>query len=109
LGSRLNSIFDWPRLKEQIESLVKSRGLDVDKIGLDLDNLKKARDGVAHTGKMPNEMLDFRDQTVKLLTSAQFGLQLLLLIELRYIGEVNGEENGWKSIQNVEDFLMPKT
>ena len=109
LGSRLNSIFDWPRLKEQIESLVKSRGLDADKIGLDLDNLKRARDGVAHTGKMPNEMLCSKDQTVKFLTSAQFGLQLLLLIELEYTGEVNAEKKGWKSIQNVENFLFPKT
>ena len=109
LGSRLNSIFDWPRLKKQIKSLVKSRGLDIDKIGLDLDNLKKARDGVAHTGKMPNEMHFSKDQTVKILASAQFGLQLLLLIELGYIGKVNAEKGGWKSIQNVEDFLLPKT
>jgi len=55
-GSRISSAFDWTRLRSRIEELFASLSIDLDKIGLDLDVLKSARDGVAHSGILPEEL-----------------------------------------------------
>lgn len=85
--------------------MAESGRVDLAKIGLDLDLLKEARDTVAHTGKMPDEMRSGRHGTYKLLAAAQFGLQLLLVAKLGYSDLVVTANKGWKSYVPIENFL----
>lgn len=104
-GKRVTIPFEWPVTKRQIEALAESGRVDLAKIGLDLDLLKEARDTVAHTGKMPDEMRSGRHGTYKLLAAAQFGLQLLLVAKLGYSDLVVTANKGWKSYVPIENFL----
>ena len=92
-------------VKRQIESLAESGRVDLAKAGLDLELLKEARDSVAHTGKIPDEMRTNRHGTYQLLAAAQFGLQLLLLAKLGYSDRVVTANEGWKSYELIEKFL----
>ena len=75
------------------------------KIGIDLEVPKKARDTVAHTGKMADQMTANRTDTYQLRAAAQFGLQLLLLAEFGYSGLVITSNEGWRSDVSIEKFL----
>jgi len=55
-GSRISSLFDWPRLRQQLEDLLSSRGIGLHVIGLDVGVLKKARDSVGHSGILPEKL-----------------------------------------------------
>jgi hypothetical protein len=81
---RLTFAFRWPQARKQIQNLIANRKLDISKVGLDLTALKKARDSIAHTGKMPTELYKNVRLAWKLLQRAQLGLQLILLSELGY-------------------------
>ncbi len=105
-GDRITFPFRWPQTRRQIESLAASRGVDLSKIGLDLELLKRGRDSVAHTGKMAHEMASDRDDTYQLLATSQFGLQLVLLVELGYSDLVVTANEGWKSYVEINKFLM---
>jgi len=104
-GGRVTFPFKWPIAKRQMESLAGSGKIALSKIGLDLEVLKKARDSVAHTGKMINQMTLNRNDTLQLLAAAQFGLQLVLIAELGYSGLVVTSNEGWKSNVLIEKFL----
>jgi len=104
-GGRVTFPFKWPIAKRQMESLADSRRVALSKIGLDLEVLKKARDSVAHTGKMINQMHLNRNDTYELLAAAQFGLQLVLIAELGYSGLVNTSNEGWKTVVPIEKFF----
>lgn len=104
-GSRITFSFRWPQIKKQMEFLAESRGIDLNKIGLDFEKLKRVRDNVAHRGKLPENMTSEKYSRFKLLNSAQKGLQLVLLIELGYSGMVNTENKGWKSVVNIRELL----
>jgi hypothetical protein len=104
-GGRVTFPFIWPVAKRRIESLADSRRIDLSKIGIDLEVLKKARDTVAHTGKMTDQMTSNRNDTYQLLAAAQFGLQLLLLAEFGYSGLVTTSNEGWRSDVPIEKFL----
>jgi len=79
--------------------------LDLGAIGLDLAELKRARDSIVHTGKMPEDMFVARGSTLKKLNAAQFVLQLLLLTELGYSGRVVSERDGWRDYVSIDKFL----
>jgi hypothetical protein len=105
LRDRLAFAFRWPQAQRHIHALAESRRLDMVKLGLDFAELKRARDHVAHKGTLPRDMSDDRPKTARLLRSAQFGLQLLLLVELGYAGMVVTERNGWSTLVEIADFL----
>ncbi len=100
-GTRVSSVFDWPKLKDAIEQLATSFDLDLRKLGLDLDQLKDARNKVAHSGKLPEKLR----QALDLLTQAQRCLQLLLLRMLGYEGRVYKPKAGWQSVVSMEQAL----
>ncbi|MBW1673629.1 MAG: hypothetical protein JRJ45_08290 [Deltaproteobacteria bacterium] len=108
LGSRLTSLFQWPPARRQMEALADSRGIDMARLGLYFERLKKARDKIAHSGKMPKDMLDKKNESLKLLKSAQYGLQLLLLAELGYSGLVVMEDKGWQSFVKIGEVLKSR-
>jgi hypothetical protein len=104
LGKRILFAFEWPKLKRQIEALADQACLDLEKVGINLQKLKAARDAVAHQGR-----LEVLDPSVipyhELLTNAQFGLQLLLLTKLGYTGHVEVSENGYCDHKLISYFL----
>jgi len=101
-GDRVTFPFKWPIAKRQIESLAESGRIDLSKIGLDLEALKKIRNSVAHTGKMS---LAQKKDNYQLLSAAQFGLQLLLLANLGYSGLVATANEGWKTYVPISNFF----
>jgi len=107
-GSRISSIFDWPKLRDAIERLSASFGLDLERVGLDLNKLKEARDSVAHSGKLPGHLIGPDRQAFDLLTSGQYCLQLLLLSMLGYQGRVNHATGGRRTIVDIDKALKTK-
>jgi hypothetical protein len=104
-GSRISSIFDWPKLKDAIERLAASFDLDFELVGLDLNLLKNARDSVAHSGKLSEDITGPDRQVLNLLTTAQYCLQLLLLRMLTYQGLVYHATRGWRTIVDIDKAL----
>lgn len=104
-GSRISSIFDWPKLRDAIEQLAASFGLNLKQVGFDLDLLKKARDSVAHSGKLPEHPTRSNRQSFDLLTSGQYCLQLLLLRMLAYQGRVYHSTGGHCTFVDIDQAL----
>jgi len=103
-GSRISSIFDWARLRQQLEELLSSRGVDVGKVGLDLGVLKRARDGVGHSGILPEELGENPTAALRQLRAGQLALQLLLLSALGYAGKMRDPTSDWESIVDRDHF-----
>jgi hypothetical protein len=105
-GNRVLFAFEWPKLKRQIEALADQAGLDLEIVGINLEQLKAARNAVAHQGT-----LEGVDPSViphhKLLLNTQFGLQLLLLQKLEYTGNVKVIENGYSDHKPISHFFKP--
>jgi hypothetical protein len=103
-GNRVLFAFEWPKLKRQIEALADQAALDLEIVGINLEQLKAARDSVAHQGNLGRV-----DPPViphhELLMNAQQGLQLLLLQKLGYTGDVKVIENGWRSDKPISHFF----
>jgi len=104
-GSRISSIFYWPKLKEAIEQFAASFGLDLIRVGLDLESLKEARNNVAHSGKLSENLTGSNRQALGLLTTGRYCLQLLILRMLAYQGHVYHATGGWSSIVEIDQAL----
>lgn len=104
-GSRISFIFEWPKLRDAIERLATSFGLDFDRVGLDLNKLKEARDSVAHSGKLPEQLAAINSPAIDILTKGQHCLQLLLLRMLGYQGQVYHATGGWSTIVDIGKAL----
>ena len=105
LTTRVLAAFTWPKLKDQIEQLAGMFGLDLQRIGLDIGILKTARDDVAHSGKLPEDLSAGSKDTLELLILSQRCLQLLLLRILGYKGKVYKPKGGWQSVVSMEEAL----
>jgi hypothetical protein len=104
-GSRISTIFEWPKLKDAILQLSISYGLDLKRLGLDLDLLIEERNSVAHSGKLIEHQTNANRQAFRILTTGQYCLQLLILRMLRYQGHVNHSTNGMTTIVDIEHAL----
>lgn len=104
-GSRISALFEWPKLRTAIERHAASFDLDLKLVGLDLDLLKKARDSVAHSGALPENLTGEDKQALALLTKGQYYLQLLLLRILAYQGRVYHATSGWSTIVDIGQAL----
>lgn len=104
-GSRISSLFDWPKLRDAIERHAVFFDLDLKLVGLDLDLLKKARDSVAHSGALPGYSTGHKIRASDLLTTAQYCLQLLLLRMLAYQGRVYHATDGYSTIMSIGQAL----
>lgn len=105
-GSRISSIFKQPNLRDAIERLALSFNLDFEQVGFDLSSLKKARDSVAHSGKLPENFSGPDRQAIDLLSIAQYCLQLLLLRMLAFQGRVYHATSGWRTIVDINKALI---
>ncbi len=107
-GSRVFSVFDWPKLRDEIEQLAETFGLNLRRLGLNLDQLKDARDDVAHSGRLPENLSGRNRHALDLLTKARRCLQLLILRMLGYEGRVHEPKDGWQSVVSMEEALKGK-
>ena len=104
-GSRISVIFDWPKLKDAIIQLATSLDLDFKLVGLDLDSLIKARNSVAHSGRLAAHPAGADKHSSDLLIKGQYCLQLLILRILRYHGMVNHSKNGMRSLVDIQEAI----
>lgn len=105
-ADRLTRGFRWPQLLEQMSRLAATRRINLVELGLDLRELKEARDHIVHSGSLPDHMLADKPSTLKLLHAARFGLQLLLLAELQYDGlVVTSTKDGARTFVPMSTFM----
>lgn len=105
LWERITRAFHWTTALAKIETFANSRDLNLERIGLDIKELKRSRDSVAHAGKMPQDMNDNRSHALSVLRNAQFGLQLALLVDLGYSDFVENDENGLCTYVKIRKLL----
>jgi len=105
-GSRISSIFEWPKAIDAIEKLADHFGLNLKQVGLDLKLLKDARDDVAHSGKLSKELSKTGEQALTLLITSRYYLQLLLLRMLSYQGLVYHATNKSQTIKKIDQALI---
>lgn len=101
LNTRVLGSLEWNSYIKNIENLVTEFNLDSTKIDLNFQLLKKnVRNRVAHEGRMtPFE------NAHDLLDSLRFGLRLVILKKLRYEGNVQYHENGWRRYFKINYFF----
>jgi len=104
-GNRIFLIFKWIKLRDAIERLSTFFGLDLERVGLDLNKLKEARDRVAHSGKLPDQISAADKPALDLLFTVQYCLQLLLLRMLAYQGRVYHASDGVRTIMDIDQAL----
>ena len=104
-GSRISSIFEWTTLKTRIESLFRSRSVSLEAVGLDLDELKAARDSVAHSGMLPDSLGSAPERALGTLLRAQLAVQVLLLREVGYRGRLVTRVDPWQRSPEMKEFL----
>lgn len=107
-GSRLVSTLDWQSLHQQVEEFASMWNVDLQRLGVDLTLLRRVRDSVAHTGRMPKVQLADKDSRFNLLRNARHALRLVLLQILGYCDLVIVSQNGWKAIKRMEEALSGK-
>lgn len=107
-GSRLSSALDWHSLHQQVEEFSSMWNVDLQRLGVDLTLLRRVRDSVAHTGRLPEEPSVDTESRFNLLRNARHALRLVLLQLLGYRGLVMVSENGWKAIKRMDEALSGK-
>ena len=107
-GSRLVSVLDWHSLHQQVEEFASMWNVDLQRHGVDLTLLRRVRDCVAHTGRLPEAPSEDGQNRVNLLINARHALRLLLLQLLGYRGLVVVSQKGWKTDATMEEALSGK-
>lgn len=105
LANRISFGFTWPLLHQRLVELVQVHCLDATKIGLDFETLKRARDAVVHTGRLPPDLSRNRARAHSLLKGAQRDLQVLLLVRLGYAGNINWSASGSRTEVPIAGLL----
>ena len=108
-GSRLVSTLDWYSLQQQVEEFSSMWNIDLPRLGVDLTQLRRIRDSVAHTGRMPETLsgVDTKSR-YNLLRNARHALRLILLQLLGYHDLVMVSEKGYKAIKRMEEAISGK-
>ncbi|MCD6388150.1 MAG: hypothetical protein J7L69_01975 [Desulfobulbaceae bacterium] len=70
--------------------------------------LRRVRNSVVHTGRLPEAPSVDEESRVNLLRNARYALRLVLLQLLGYRGLVMVSENGWKAIKKMDEALSGK-
>jgi len=82
--------------------------IDLQRLGVDLTLLRRVRDSVAHTGRLPKASSVDAESRFNLLRNARHALRLVLLQLLGYRGLVMVSENGLKATKTMEEALSGK-
>jgi len=107
-GNRLVSALDWHSLQQQVGEFALMWNIDLQRLGVDLTLLRRVRDSVAHTGRLPKASSVDAESRFNLLRNARHALRLVLLQLLGYRGLVMVSENGLKATKTMEEALSGK-
>jgi hypothetical protein len=107
-GSRLVSVLDWYSLHQQVEEFATMWNVNLQKLGVNLTQLRRVRDSVAHTGRLPKDTSADADSRYNLLRNARHALRLVLLQLLGYRDLVMVSKEGCKAIKSMEEALSGK-
>lgn len=91
------------RNTEKLQQFAHQYRLDERKIGLNFDLLIKVRNDIAHSGLFRKKY--DKHELLELLYSHKLGLQLILLIELKYDGLIEFKDDGWVSRIKLASLL----
>jgi hypothetical protein len=101
-NGRVLGALSWDKSIFKAERLASEYRVNLDVIKLDLKKLFDDRNSVAHSGRFK----DYTEDRIPLIDSAVFGLQLILLRKLGYLGLVHTSENGWTTYKKIEEFII---
>ncbi len=98
IGSKISSAINQEKLLTKLIELSNSYGLKIE--GLNLRELKRLRDEVAHTGRIEIK----GTEAIHIITPAITGLQIIILRFLGYSGKIiSGKENR-RTFDYITDF-----
>ncbi|MCE7992533.1 MAG: hypothetical protein HEP71_11150 [Roseivirga sp.] len=103
VSDRVLGSLSWNRLILQMKELAASEHLDLQKLDLDLFELKKMRDQVAHTGIFNN--YSEKKEFYPTLKKAVMGLRLIILLKLTYTGNIKSSKDGFQTRELIEKFV----
>jgi hypothetical protein len=104
---RVLKSLDWEKNTNNMITFCNQFNLNIEKIGLDFKFLNKIRNDVAHTGFFRKKYS--KDHLSELLINHIMGLQVILLLELKYNGLIESEENKCVNYIKIEELLKIKT
>ena len=107
-GSQLVLALDRYSLHRQVEEFASMWDVDLQRLGVDLTALRRVRNSVAHTGRLPEAPLVDKESRFNLFRNARHALRLVLLQILGYRGLVMVSENGWKASKTMDEALSGK-
>jgi len=83
---RVSKSLSWDKAITLMKSLADSENIDLDKVGVNLSELKELRDNVAHSGKFKKTYK--QKEIANLLDKAVLGLRVIILRKLGYLGNI---------------------
>ncbi len=100
IGNKIVSSIDQEKLMAKLYKLLIEFDINSSKLNLNLKELKRLRDSIAHTGKMDISGA----KALNTLRPAVKGLQIILLLYLGYDGEIISEKDRWQTFETVKSF-----
>ena len=107
LKSRINDALNWDKVLKKINRLANSYKINTQIIGLNFQQLIKARNDVAHDCKMSEAIRNNANSSpYKLLMAAQFGLRILLLKKLGYSGKIVTSKYERRTDEEISEYIV---
>jgi hypothetical protein len=105
-GGRIVAALDWARLNDQLERFAALWHVDLSTLGVDLGLLRRVRDSVARSGKLPQGAPATSEERLNLLRNARHALRLTLLKMLGYSVLVIVNKDGCRAFAKMEEALQ---
>jgi hypothetical protein len=102
--NRVLGSLNWEKNTNKMIDFCDQFELNVKKLGLDFKSLNKIRNDIAHTGLFRKNYST--DLLINLLSNHTVGLQIILLRELQYTGEIESAENNHRTSIKIEELLL---
>lgn len=104
---RVSKAITWDKSITLMRNLADSEGINLEKVGINLFELKELRDNVAHTGKIEKS---FDHQVlIDKLDKAVLGLRIIILRKLGYNGNIQKPIDNFLYRTDINYFLKEKS
>jgi len=107
LVSRVSRAIEQPILRERLINILEYYQLDSYKLNIDVGTILKIRNSLAHNYFLSRD--EYPKDLYLILNDLVFGLQVILLIELKYTGLVLGRVDNWSKIYKIQDLIRNPT
>ncbi len=102
IKGRIVMALNWERLLKMITSLLDYYNIDYQKLNLDLENLLRIRNDVAHYGQFRTKFS--KKYLSNLIFYNRIGLCVLLLTELGYDGLIKYKKGTYSTMEKIQEF-----